>query len=103
MLRRCRDDNLIPAELAGVIHVGPSLDVAFVRVVDGGGAGVGSAQDEDEAVQADGRGVFVIYRSEMKRKTEGDVKERTEPTGISTLDNQISFSHKQSSAAAESV
>lgn len=45
-----------------MIHVGPSLDVAFVRVVDGGGAGVGSAQDEDEAVQADGRGVFVIYR-----------------------------------------
>lgn len=57
---RCRVNNLIPAELPGVIHVGPGLDVAFVRVVDGGGAGVGSAQYENEAVQTHCWSVFVI-------------------------------------------
>lgn len=58
--RRCRGNNLLPAELPRVIHVGPSLDVAFVRVVDGGGSSVGSSQYEYEAVQAHRRGVFVI-------------------------------------------
>lgn len=50
MLPRGRLTNLLPAELPGVIHVGPGLDVAFVRVVDGGGSCVGSSQYEYEAV-----------------------------------------------------
>lgn len=49
-----------PAELPGMVHVGPSFDVALVRVVDGGGSGVRSSEDENEAVEAHCRGVFVI-------------------------------------------
>lgn len=45
-----------------MVHVGPGLDVALVRVVDGGGPGVGSAQDEDEPVQAHRRRVLVVWR-----------------------------------------
>ena len=50
----------VPAELPGVVHIGPGLDVAFVRVVDGGGPGVGPAQDEDQTIEAHGRRKFVI-------------------------------------------
>lgn len=49
-----------PAELPGMVHVGSGFDVAFVRVVDGGGSGVCSSENEDEAVEAHSRGVFVI-------------------------------------------
>lgn len=42
--------NLLPAELPRVIHIGTSLDVAFVWIIDSGGASVGSSQDEYEAV-----------------------------------------------------
>lgn len=43
-------NNLLPAELPRVIHVGTSLDVAFVWVIDSGGSGVGSTQDEYKTV-----------------------------------------------------
>lgn len=43
-----------------MVHVGPGLDVALVRVVDGGGSGVRSSEDEDEAVEAHSGGVLVI-------------------------------------------
>jgi len=46
----CNINNLIPAELPRVIHVGTSLDIAFVWVIDSGGSSVGSSQDEYEAV-----------------------------------------------------
>lgn len=52
--------DLLPAELPRVIHVGAGLDIAFVRIVDGGGSGVGSSQDEYKTVQAHRRRVFVI-------------------------------------------
>lgn len=50
----------LPAELAGVIHVGARLNVAFVGVVDGRGSGVGTTQDEDEAVEGDGWRILVV-------------------------------------------
>lgn len=49
-----------PAELPGVIHVGASFDVALVWVVDSGGPGVGSSQDEDKTVEAHSGSVLVI-------------------------------------------
>lgn len=52
--------DVLPAELPRVIHVGAGLDVAFVRVIDGGGSGVGSSQDEYKTVQTHRRRVFVI-------------------------------------------
>lgn len=52
--------SLLPAELTGVVHVGAGLDVAFVRVVDGGGSSVSSPQDEHKTVQTHCWGVFVI-------------------------------------------
>lgn len=43
-------NNISPAELPGVVHVGPGLDVAFVWIIDSGGSGVGSSQDEYKTV-----------------------------------------------------
>ena len=62
----------LPAELSGVVHVGSCLDVALVRVVDGGGPGIGPAQDEDETIQTHRRGVLVIYTNRGRgRDTNG--------------------------------
>lgn len=49
-----------PAELPGMVHVGSSFNVAFVRVVDGGSSSVCSSKDEDKAVEAHSRSVLVI-------------------------------------------
>lgn len=46
----CNINNVLPAELPRVIHVGTSLDIAFVWVIDSGGSSIGSSQDEYEAV-----------------------------------------------------
>lgn len=55
-----------------MVHVGPGLDVALVRVVDGGGPGVGAAQDEDEPVETHRRCVLVVWRSSgREREKEG--------------------------------
>lgn len=51
---------VVPAELSGVVHVGSCFDVSLLRVVDGGGSGVRSSQDEDIAIQSHSRGIFVI-------------------------------------------
>ena len=47
---RCYVNNLLPAELPRVIHVGTGLDVAFVWVIDSGGSSVGSSQDEYKTI-----------------------------------------------------
>lgn len=44
-----------------MVHVGSSLNVSFLGVVDGSCSGVSSSQNEDEAVQGDRRGVLVIW------------------------------------------
>lgn len=49
-----------PAELARVIHVWARLDVAFFWVVDGGGSGVSSSQDEHKAVEGDSWCILVV-------------------------------------------
>lgn len=49
-----------PAELPRVIHVRPRLDVAFFWVVDGGGSGISSSQDEHKAIEGDSRCIFVV-------------------------------------------
>lgn len=46
----CYINYLLPAELPRVIHVGTSLDVAFVWVVDSGSSSVGSSQDEYKTI-----------------------------------------------------
>lgn len=46
----CYVNNILPAELPRVIHVGTRLDVAFVRVIDSGGSSVSSTQDEYKTV-----------------------------------------------------
>jgi len=51
---------VLPAELSGVVHVGSCFDVPFLRVVDGGGSGICSSQDEDISIQSHSWGVFVI-------------------------------------------
>ena len=43
-------NNLLPAELSRVIHVGTGLDVAFVWVIDSGGSRVCSSQDEYKTI-----------------------------------------------------
>lgn len=53
-------DTPSPAELARVIHVWARLDVAFFWVVDGGGSGVSSSQDEHKAVEGDSWCILVI-------------------------------------------
>lgn len=49
-----------PAELPRVIHVRSRLDVAFVWVVDGGGSGISSSQDEHKAIEGDSRCILVV-------------------------------------------
>lgn len=49
-----------PAELPRVIHVRPRLDVAFFWVIDGGGSGISSSQDEHKAVESDSRCILVV-------------------------------------------
>lgn len=49
-----------PAELPRVIHVWPRLDAAFFWVVDGGGSGISSSQDEHKAIEGDSRCIFVV-------------------------------------------
>lgn len=49
-MRRRYVNNLLPAELPRVIHVGTGLDVAFVWVIDSGGSSVGSSQDEYKTI-----------------------------------------------------
>lgn len=49
-----------PAELPRVIHVWPRLDVAFFWVVDGGGSGISSSQDEHKAIEGDSRCILVV-------------------------------------------
>lgn len=53
-------DTPSPAELARVIHVWARLDVAFFWVVDGGGSGVSSSQDEHKAVEGDSWCILVV-------------------------------------------
>lgn len=53
-------DEVLPAELPGVVHVGSGFYVALLGVVDGGGPGVGPTQNEDKAIESDSRSVFVI-------------------------------------------
>ena len=73
----------IPAELSGVVHVGSCFDVALVWVVDGGGSGVGSAQDEDQAVETHCWSVFIIYKRD--REVDGISTHTHTPTGFVCL------------------
>lgn len=43
-----------------MIHVWAGFDVALVWVVDSGGSGVGSSQDEDKTIEAHSGSVLVI-------------------------------------------
>lgn len=42
--------NPLPAELPRMIHVGTSLDVAFVWIIDSCGSSIGSSQDEYKTI-----------------------------------------------------
>ena len=71
-----------PAELARVIHVGAGLDVPFVWVVDGGGSGISPTQDENEAVEGDGRSVLVVCRESRARDRSGSSARPAETSSI---------------------
>lgn len=60
LLHNPSPDTPSPAELARVIHVWACLDVAFFWVVDGGGSGVSSSQDEHKAVEGDSWCILVV-------------------------------------------
>lgn len=51
-----------------MVHVGTGLDVALLRVVDGGGPGVGSAQDEDKPVETHCWGILVVWRRRERER-----------------------------------
>ena len=71
-----------PAELARVIHVGAGLDVPFVWVVDGGGSGINPTQDENEAIEGDGRSVLVVCRESRARDRSGSSAGPAETSSI---------------------
>lgn len=74
-----------PAELARVVHVRACLDVALFWVVDGGGSGVRSSQDEDKAVEGDSGGILVVCEDG-----------RTRWSGQAVLASLLSLSQRRS-------
>lgn len=61
--------TLSPAELPRVIHVWPRLDVAFFWVIDGGGSGISSSQDEHKAIEGDSRCILVVCENGRGRRS----------------------------------
>lgn len=59
-----------PAELARVIHVRACLNVPFLGVVDGGSSGIRPTQDENEAIEGDGRSVLVVCEESRASRSE---------------------------------